>query len=411
MARKVSRRFVGFACTAFVWLVPAISQVAPAQAAGTGTMFAITGINQSVLSRLDPATGVVSPIEDLAGPNQGQLGTLTGDPATHRLFTVRTSVTFVPPSSINITNEVLTINSQDGTVITTKQVNAPVNQVVFDSASSTLFLLGFNGISKLDPATGATTPVASLSGFCCGVDSMAVVPGGQTVYVNNDNPGFGNPPSDQILTVDTATGAITPSATVPGSVRIISYDTASGGVFGLTDCCPRQLVKLDPSTAAATPIGTIDTPADAMTFAMAVDPASHTVFADLQSYPSFNTIQDRIVSINDVSGSFTLSSSLATDTVWSMYFEVPVVITPDSIKADVQSALATGAISNAGVASSLLAELSQAQAARSRGQCGTAGNLYRAFINDVNAQSGKAIAAATAGRLVSEAQFLIANCP
>src|SRR5438445_10904361 len=146
MARKVSRRFVGFACTAFVWLVPAISQVAPAQAAGTGTLFAITGINQSVLSRLDPATGVVSPIEDLAGPNQGQLGTLTGDPATHRLFTVRTSVAFVPPGSIHITNEVLTLNSQDGTVITTKQVNAPVNQVAFDSASPTLFLLGFNGI-------------------------------------------------------------------------------------------------------------------------------------------------------------------------------------------------------------------------------------------------------------------------
>ena len=412
MAKGFSRRLFGFACAAFVSLVPAVSQVAPAQAAGTGTLFAITGINQSVLSRLDPATGVVSPIEDLAGPNQGQLGTLTGDPATHRLFTVRTSVTFVPPSSINITNEVLTINSQDGTVITTKQVNAPVNQVAFDSASTTLFLLGFNGISKLDPATGATTPVASLSGFCCGVDSMAVVPGGQTVYVNNDNPGFGTPPSDQILTIDTSTGVVTPSAMVPGSVRIVSYDTANGGLFGLTDCCPRQLVKLDPSTAAATPIGTIDTPADTMTFAMAVDPATHTVFADLQSFPSFNTIVDQIVSINDVSGSFTLSAAPATDTVWSMYFEVPVSsITPDSIKVDVRSALASGAISNEGVANSLLAELSQAQAARARGQCGTAGNLYRAFINDVNAQSGKAIATATAGRLVSEAQFLIANCP
>jgi hypothetical protein len=44
-------------------------------------------------------------------------------------------------------------------------------------------------------------------------------------------------------------------------------------------------------------------------------------------------------------------------------------------------------------------------------QCGTAASLYKAFISAVKAQSGKHIAAATASQLVSEAQFLIANCP
>ena len=54
---------------------------------------------------------------------------------------------------------------------------------------------------------------------------------------------------------------------------------------------------------------------------------------------------------------------------------------------------------------------SDAQAARERGQCKTAANIYEQFINDVNAQTGKSISVATASRLVSEAQFLIANCP
>jgi hypothetical protein len=383
-------------------VLPATGQPLAAAAAAPGTLFAITGINQNFLSRLDPATGVVSQIEDLAGPNQGQLVTLTGDPSTHRLFTIRTSF---------IANEVLTIDSQSGNVISTKQVNASANQLAFDSASSTLFLLGFNGISRLDPATGAITPVASLSGFCCGVDSMAVVPGGQTIYVNHDNPGFGGPPTDQILTISTTNGSVTPSPVVPGSVRIVSLDSGNGGLFGLTDCCPRQLVKVDPSTAADTTVGPFDTSGLAMTFAMAVDPSTHTVFADLQSFPTFDTTQDQIVSINDVSGSFSLSASPATDTVWSMYFEPPVVITPDSIETDIRSALASGAIDNQGIANSLLVKLNHAEYARSRGQCDIAANAYRAFINEVSAQSGKHIASTTAAQLVSEAQFLIANCP
>jgi hypothetical protein len=94
-----------------------------------------------------------------------------------------------------------------------------------------------------------------------------------------------------------------------------------------------------------------------------------------------------------------------------MYFETPVVITPESIKADVRSALASGAITNAGVASSLLAKLNAAETARSRGQCMTAGNDYRAFIAEVNALRGKMVAAATANQLMSEARFLVTNCP
>ena len=117
------------------------------------------------------------------------------------------------------------------------------------------------------------------------------------------------------------------------------------------------------------------------------------------------------MSINDQTGASTTGLA-TTEFIGSFAFlPAPVSITADSIKADVKSALASGAINNDGVASSLLAELNAASAAQSRGQCATAAVLYTSFINDVNAQSGKHIAAATAAQLVSEAQFLIANCP
>jgi hypothetical protein len=86
-------------------------------------------------------------------------------------------------------------------------------------------------------------------------------------------------------------------------------------------------------------------------------------------------------------------------------------ITPESIKADVRSARASGAIDNPRLANALLAILDAAAYARSTGKCSTAAHIYTAFVYVVSAQSSKHIAAATATQLVSEAQFLIANCP
>jgi hypothetical protein len=45
-----------------------------------------------------------------------------------------------------------------------------------------------------------------------------------------------------------------------------------------------------------------------------------------------------------------------------------------------------------------------------RGQCGTADNIYQAFIHEVQAQSGKGISATAASILIADAQYLIAQC-
>ena len=88
-----------------------------------------------------------------------------------------------------------------------------------------------------------------------------------------------------------------------------------------------------------------------------------------------------------------------------------VIVTPDSIKDDVQQFLQSGAIDNNGNANSLLAKLDSAAAARARGQCSTASNLYQAFITELQAQSGKHVDAVAAGIMIGDAQYLIAHCP
>lgn len=88
-----------------------------------------------------------------------------------------------------------------------------------------------------------------------------------------------------------------------------------------------------------------------------------------------------------------------------------IVVTPDSIKDDVQQFLQSGAINNHGNANSLLAKLDSAANARARGQCSTAANIYGAFISELQAQSGKHVDAAAAAIMIADAQYLIAHCP
>lgn len=87
-----------------------------------------------------------------------------------------------------------------------------------------------------------------------------------------------------------------------------------------------------------------------------------------------------------------------------------IIVTPGSLKDDVKQFLAAGKIT-LGEGNSLLKLLDAAAAARAKGDCNTANKIYTAFINEVQAQSGKTIDPTAAQILVADAQYLIANCP
>jgi hypothetical protein len=88
-----------------------------------------------------------------------------------------------------------------------------------------------------------------------------------------------------------------------------------------------------------------------------------------------------------------------------------IIVTADSIKDDVAQFLQSGAITNHGNARSLLAKLDAAAAARARGQCSTAENIYRVFIRELQALSGNKIDPPAAQIMIADAQYLIAHCP
>jgi|WetSurMetagenome_2_1015567.scaffolds.fasta_scaffold115524_2 hypothetical protein len=64
-------------------------------------------------------------------------------------------------------------------------------------------------------------------------------------------------------------------------------------------------------------------------------------------------------------------------------------------------------VTNPGVANSLMATLDAAQAALVRGQTDVAINLLSAFINEINAQTGKFVPAEHAPHLLDHAQMVI----
>jgi len=90
--------------------------------------------------------------------------------------------------------------------------------------------------------------------------------------------------------------------------------------------------------------------------------------------------------------------------------KVTIMVTPDSIKNDVRQFLAAGEIKNSGLADSLLQTLDAAGKAFTGGDCKTAGKIYKSFILQLQAQSGKGVDAAAAAKMIGATQCLVAHC-
>jgi hypothetical protein len=408
MLKKLTCRLVVLAVAA----LPLLSQPAVVAASTGGTLFAITNTNQTLV-KIDQASGAFTQVADLNNPSQPQSFGLASDAQDHRLFADRMSITGTDPATgfPIFTTELLTIDSQSGAQIfnPAPTFSSFVPQaLVFDPSTGTLFGLTFNQIVRVDPATAALTTVANIPSPGGSINSIALDSSSHTLYLAEES--SSEPASTQIFPVDTGTGTIGAGVTTDQPIRQIGIDGSH--LYGITECCPANLVGISGGTT--TLIGPVGDSSTIVQFGTAVDPATHNVFINMgHNDPiTFNFISELLV-INDQTGTSTTAPMADGIAPLGFAFEVPasVTITPNSIIADVNSALGSGAISNAGIATSLLAKLTAAKAARDRGECATAGLIYQGFINDVQAQSGKAISPATASQLVSEAQFLIKNCP
>jgi hypothetical protein len=97
------------------------------------------------------------------------------------------------------------------------------------------------------------------------------------------------------------------------------------------------------------------------------------------------------------------------DAIKSVSFTI--VVTPESIKQDVDLFTAAGLIRDPSLPTALLAKLDSAAEARARGNCSQSASLYAAFISLLQAQSGKGVDPTAAAIMIADAQFLITHCP
>lgn len=88
-----------------------------------------------------------------------------------------------------------------------------------------------------------------------------------------------------------------------------------------------------------------------------------------------------------------------------------IVVTAASILEDVRQFFQDGAIRNDGIENSLLAKLNNAADDQAAGRCARAANSYQAFINELQAQSGKGVDADAASVMMDDANYLISHCP
>jgi len=389
--------------------LPLLAQPARAAAAGTGTLF---GLGRTSVLTIEPGTGASSTFVNLPTVDVfpgAAYNLLVSDAASHRLFTVRT-VYSQQPEGLTATYQLVTVNTADPTAAPTvsPDMTSGITGLVYDPSSHSLFgqtnmCCPFQ-LVRIDPATGAQTHFADIPGLQ--PLFMAIAPAKRAIYMPIED--FSQfPPVNTIATFDTVTGVVSQSPPMASGIFALEYDSNSGGLFGKTFCCPGRIVRVDPTTGAQTLV----TPNLGLGSGITIDASSHKIYMTDDELGAFSF--DQFIQAVDLeSGALTKSTGTlpANTYVASLAFEA-VIVTPAQLKADVRAAIASGAISNAGVGSALLAELSAAEAARARGQCDVSANLYGAFVNDLSAQSGKQVAAATASQLTGEAHAVMTNCP
>ncbi len=106
---------------------------------------------------------------------------------------------------------------------------------------------------------------------------------------------------------------------------------------------------------------------------------------------------------------FTLNSTDNVGNRSSQSITFTIIVTAQSMIDDVNQFIVSGAVDPKG--SSLVEKLNNALPKQTAGQCTPAKNLYNAFINEVQAQTGKSITPVAAAILIADAQYLQTHCP
>jgi hypothetical protein len=270
--------------------------------------------------------------------------------------------------------------------------------------------------------TGASQPFVTFA-TSFSVTSTDSGSGVQTIWYRFFPSGSANPPPYTAVAGSSATFYL------GGADGLYEVDTYASDAAGNDEASHSQIVDLDntaPVASIAAPTATQYGHSDSFTISYAVSDGNGSgVKSATANIDGLTTLYDGTTPVTVANG---VVIKLLTETTVGMHtFNVnsvdnlgnagtnsvtfSVIVTPESIKGDVNQFLQNGKIKNGGLANSFFAKLNAAAEARARGDCKAAANNYQAFINELEAQNGKGVAAAAAAIMVSDARYLITHCP
>jgi len=134
-----------------------------------------------------------------------------------------------------------------------------------------------NEFVRIDLSTGTLTPLIVVGDPSFGFGSAEAADHVTHRFFIQRMHWLGPPNTNHIITIDTRTGAVTESPPIDRTFMNLGFDPAVG-LFGITSCCPNEVVRIDLSTGALTPIGVAGDPSVGFGDADAVDLTTHRFF-------------------------------------------------------------------------------------------------------------------------------------
>ncbi|MBV8194019.1 MAG: hypothetical protein JOY80_00675 [Candidatus Dormibacteraeota bacterium] len=289
--------------------VGALSPVtASAAAPPRGELFGAFSLD-ATLYRIDPGSGGLTQTATL--PPVDYTWDLVARPRSTLLYA--SSFLCLIPDALRCAEsvgELLTIDTSTGKV-NAVTLSGFVQNLAYDPIDHSLYGLtvdsccsGTTTVVRVDMATGTLSPIATIPGI---TQTLAIDARTQTLYtdVSNDDTITG-----QLVAIDARTGAVTVRPVVGSALFRLGFGPRARAIFGMTWDLPSRFVRVDPQTGAVTVVGSFGTslgPQEPV--AMAIDPATHTVFVVESDVFGNYTAINRIDTLDERTGAAVLGQT------------------------------------------------------------------------------------------------------
>lgn len=205
--------------------IPADAQQLLSRVAAAGQPFLV----------LDPQTGATTTIGPVVNPSIDNPVLAAFDAQHQRLYFVTAAGTLAYLDLA--TSSIVTVPGSIGFPVA----------IEYDSQTNRIIAAGFGfpiSVRAIDPVTGVSTPIASVSttGIAVGISAIDVT--GRRLFLET---GAGFP--KELQTINLSTGVVT-TAPLTAGAQFFEYDATSNRIISVIGSIPPQIIAIDPATGS-----------------------------------------------------------------------------------------------------------------------------------------------------------------